>query len=209
MASDASANVVVSNLDENERFTAVISGSTLRDFVNLAAKFTTGTGDLTVTGASALLTARLTGTEPTTTYVAELWTSAGITPDTLIASSAPSTEPGVGTSPSSSNTIFDFTFAGVDLEANTDYWISFRGIDTSATGVRLTDSDDESFAADGWSIDDTGFARITNDGGSWADASGPNLGWVPIFSITAVPAPGAVALLGGAGVLAARRRRVR
>jgi hypothetical protein len=164
----------------------------------VAADFLTDGSDATITGA----TLRLVNQDNISHNVAvSLWTDSGSgTPGTLLGSFAPVSIP------SANFNNYNFTSAGIVLEANTAYWVVMginENFNVNGVGWQITSS----HAADAGSvyslIDDTQ-AQYSGDGGdTWVD----NFPYEFQFSL--VPEPDRFAQL-GAGVLALvmlRRRK--
>lgn len=198
----ASADVMVSNLDESTNFTVAFQSSNQSD-VFIASKFVTGADMTEVFAATAKLFNP--GNHGLATYQAFIYADDGTNPGSLVGSfdTMPTIASGAGTG----IVTFESTL-GIALDSNTSYWLGIRNITGDYTGWWTTRSTNEDSTA-GWSIDD-GTSLSTNDAGAnWVDYGGAFTGDVPMYSIqgNTIPTPGALALLGTGGLIAARRRR--
>jgi hypothetical protein len=208
------AVTLVSNLDRVQTGTiGNTSNSTLQNSL-WAFQFTTGSAASTVTGLTAAL-GNYAGTVPVTAvFEAGIWTNASGPSSQLATFSNTPTVAG-----STVNNVADvsFTSSGINLAANTSYWVVLRN--TAASGTQFafdwggTNQSTES-SAYGWTIADahlgTHYRFSVNGGSSWIDPgdSVSNLK----FSLegTVVPEPSSLMMLAvAAGGLIVRRRRGR
>ncbi len=101
---------------------------------------------------------------------------------------------------SSSRQTLRFTTAGIDLAANTTYFVVFdMSTSSSLSRLQSTNSDDEdSGGLPGWSIGDAGLWRFFSDTGSWSRAS--NRALKVSFGGVSKPRPPWVSVSGGGAV---------
>ncbi len=203
LAPAASADVLVSNLDERISFSGTISGGGTGDETIFSSRFVTGSSLYEVLSATASLS---NGTgHGVATFEAFIYTDDGTGPGSVVASF--DTMPTIADGGGSANVSFSSTL-GITLDANTAYWFAVRNTTGSYMGWNATSSDTEVSSA-GWTIDDSAWSNSFNHGNTWHDWSGIYGGNVLMYSINGntVPTPGALALLGAGGVFASRRRR--
>ncbi len=203
LAPAASADVLVSNLDERISFSGTISGGGTGDETIFSSRFVTGSSLYEVLSATASLS---NGTgHGVATFEAFIYTDDGTGPGSVVASF--DTMPTIADGGGSANVSFSSTL-GITLDANTAYWFGVRNTTGSYMGWNATSSDTEVSSA-GWTIDDSAWSNSFNHGNTWHDWSGIYGGDVLMYSINGntVPTPGALALLGAGGVFASRRRR--
>jgi hypothetical protein len=177
--------------------------------LQLADDFTT-TGDNVITQVTADYVTFLAGT-PAGGLQVDVWTDTGAGPGSLVASQT------VPVSAASSWTDTIFGLAGrrltgnvnIPLAANTDYYIMIQPVDLTASGdwyYQIRDLNSfiggDSYGRDGGrggaGYGTTVWTSMTSFGFGTGDTG---------MEIRAVPAPGALALLGLGGLAAARRRR--
>ncbi|MGJ8635980.1 MAG: choice-of-anchor R domain-containing protein [Phycisphaerales bacterium] len=203
LAPAASADVLVSNLDERISFSGTISGGGTGDETIFSSRFVTGSSLYEVLSATASLS---NGTgHGVATFEAFIYTDDGTGPGSVVASF--DTMPTIADGGGDANVSFSSTL-GITLDANTAYWFGVRNTTGSYMGWNATSSDTEVSSA-GWTIDDSAWSNSFNHGNTWHDWSGIYGGDVLMYSINGntVPTPGALALLGAGGVFASRRRR--
>ena len=142
---------LVGNTGQTE---AVSQGSLVSDH---AQAFTTGNNATGYTLTKAQIRLRRTSVTTSPTYTVSIHSNSS--------SDRPGTSLGTLTNPSSLPTTasnVDFTTSGIDLSANTTYWLVYDvSAPNSSTGsIHLTDSDSaDSGAAAGWSISSVGYFR--------------------------------------------------
>lgn len=171
-----------------------------------ATEFTTGPGASIITEVHLHVD---NGDSIDHNYTTSLYSDAGGIPGTLITTFTPAgVSPGL--LPAGNAALMEFSHAGLNVTANTTYWLTLGIQENTTSGsytginIKLTDT------TDGVS----GFANSTppgsyfssNSGASWSSASASN-GMFMIVG-TMVPEPGrAVLLMAGMAAVALRRRR--
>lgn len=208
-ANNANATTFVDNTAGSQFFTASVSNSTTLDVSSqiFATKFTTGSGPITVTGASAVLeNSGAPDRFGAATYEATIWSdhSSGLFPQPSGLVGTFDTNPSLPEG--ASFTTIGFTSTGIVLDPNTSYWLGIRAISGGKFGWSYTGSDTETAEA-GWSIDNSLTANSADTGAGWSNTSTAFGNSVGRFSISGVPEPTSLALLGLGGLLVTRRRR--
>jgi len=197
----ARAGVVYGNLGASGTDTAAYGGSNADQTQTAFAAqgFTTGTTNLTLQSASVFGRSGSVAN----TFSMSLWSAVSGNPGSILAES-------LTTTVSSTNALQEFVFSpGYVLSPNTTYFVGFGAVPAGQTmrwgtmsepvGVSPTEQNGSGYAF---------FGARRNVGGTWSNhASSSTLS----VSITAVPEPQTVALLGAGGAAMAagllRRRR--
>ena len=165
-----------------------------------ATSFTTGATAETI-GSVDLRVANRAGLGSTEQYTAAIYGDGGGIPGGLVGSFAPV---------DFTQTVFNqfqpvsFTTPGINVNAGTTYWLVVGATMSAAGGDWLGTTLPNETSSIGWTIGDAAYVF----------AAPPGPGWIPIgtagrFTINLIPAPGAAALLGLGGLVAARRRRAK